>query len=540
MTAILLKNGTIIDGQNRPAYQADLRIEGELIKAIGELEAADQVIECRDLVVCPGFIDIHSHYDFSYFVDKYATACVMQGITTEVVGNCGLGLAPMNEIVKMYYSQYINFVIGEVEFQPFERIADFMAYVEKESCSLNMAFLIPQGNIRGAIMRMDDRYPNSGELDQMKDLVAQGMQDGAFGLSTGLIYPPGSNTTSEELIELSRVVGEYGGFYASHIRDEGGGVVTAISEAINIGRQSGVPVQISHIKVAGAFPGKKPQQIIEKITQARMDGIDIMADVYPYTAGNAVLSSLLPPWVFEGGKAQFLKNLANPEARQRILEDFKEFIWKVAGIPWMLRFLKPLLIRMLPNILSKRVLITSLSKHTDLVGKTLKEAVDTLYPNKPMTERFLDFLLEEEGNVIISMFLMKKRNVIDFMKTPWVMFATDNLASKEGNPHPRVYGTYPRIFKCKLLPLEELIHKMTALPAKRLQLQDRGTLEIGKKADIVVFDPVQIEDLATHQQPHQFPMGIKYVIVNGSVTVEKGKHLKKLNGNVLRHPSNKL
>ncbi len=535
MNKLLLKNGIIIDGHNHPAYKADLLIEGERIKEIGNEGDADTSIDCSNLVIAPGFIDIHSHYDFSYMVDKYAAASVMQGITTEVVANCGLGLAPMNPRLTMYYKQYINFIIGDVEFQPFERIADFMKFVEESGCSLNIAFLIPQGNIRGAVMGVDDRYPSSAELETMKELVAQGMQDGAFGLSTGLIYPPGSITTTPELVELCKVVKRYNGFYASHIRDEGKGVVSAISEAIRIGDLSGVPVQISHIKVVGAFPGGRPNRIRQLLREARERGLDIMGDVYPYTAGNAILSSFLSPWVFEGGRGMFLKNLADPVKRLQILKEFKEFLWTIAGIPWYLRFIpKSIWLRIIPKILSKKVIITSLSKHAELIGKTLKDVVDSLYPTTPILEAFLDFLLEEEGNVVISMFLMKKDNVIEFMKAPFVMFSTDNLASKIGNPHPRVYGTYPRILKCKLLPIEELIYKMTFLPASRLHLTDRGTLEAGKKADIVIFDPEKIADTATHQNSRQWPRGIEYVIVNGKITVEKGNHTQQLNGQVLR------
>jgi N-acyl-D-amino-acid deacylase len=534
---ILLKNGTVIDGRNTPPYKADVLISGNEVKEIGQITNADSdsVIDCSNLLVVPGFIDIHSHYDFSYFYDKYAVASVMQGITTEVVGNCGLGSAPINPIVAAYYNQYVNYMLGDVEFQPFARIADFMKNIETNGCSLNVAFLIPQGNVRAAVMKLDDRYPNSAELAKMQDLVAQGMEDGAYGLSTGLIYPPGSITSTQELVELCHIVKQYGGIYTSHIRDEGKGVVSAISEAIQIGRLSGVPVQISHLKVVGAFPGSRPKQVIHLIESARAEGIDITADVYPYTAGNALLSSLLQPWVFEGGRQQFLKNLSDPEKRQRILKDFMEFIWTIAGIPWFLRIIpKSIWFRLLPKILSKKVIMTSLPKHTEFVGKTLWEALDTLYRDRPMMDRFLDFLIEEEGQVFISMFLMKKTNVIEFMKAPFSMFSTDNLTTKMGNPHPRVYGTYPRILKCKLLPMEELIYKMTSFPAKRLGLTDRGALEQGKKADIVVFDPETVADLATHQNAKQFPIGIEYVFVNGGLTVEKGKHMNQLNGQILR------
>jgi N-acyl-D-amino-acid deacylase len=532
---ILLKNGTVIDGRNSPPYKADVLISGSEIKEIGQINEANSIIDCSNLLVVPGFIDIHSHYDFSYFYDKYALASIMQGITTEIVGNCGLGSAPINPIVAAYYNQYVNYMLGDVEFQPFERIADFMKHIETNGCSLNVGFLIPQGNVRAAVMKMDDRYPNSAELAQMQELVAQGMEDGAFGLSTGLIYPPGSITSTQELVELCHIVKKYGGIYTSHIRDEGKGVVSAISEAIQIGRLSGVPVQISHIKVVSAFPGSRTKQVMQLIECVRAEGIDVTADVYPYTAGNSLLSSLLPPWVLEGGREQFLKNLRDPEKRQRIVKEFMEFIWAVAGIPWVLKIIpKSVWFRLLPKILSKKAIMTSLTHHTEFVGKTLWDAVNTLYPDRPIMDRYLDFLADEEGQVFISMFLMKKANVIDFMKAPFTMFSTDNLTTKMGNPHPRVYGTYPRILKCKLLPMENLIYKMTGFPAARLGLTDRGTLEVGKKADIVVFDGEKIADLATHQNAKQFPIGIEYVFVNGGLTVEKGKHTNQLKGQVLR------
>jgi len=539
--SILINNGRIIDGQNKPSCKSNVLIDNDKITEISDSkiqQKADIVIDASNKIVSPGFIDVHSHYDFSYLVDNKATYSVMQGITTEIVGNCGLGLAPMNQIVDVYYSKYIKFLLGSLETKAFESIGEFMNHIEQNKCSLNVGFFIPQGNVRAYHMQMDDRYPNEDELSGMKKLVEQGMKDGAFGLSTGLIYPPGSITTTPEIIELCKVISKYNGIYSSHIRDEGKGVLDSIQEAITIGRESGASVQVSHVKVASAFPGKTSQKIIDLLNEARNKGIDINGDIYPYTAGNSVLSALLQPWVFQDDK--FDDNITNPETRQRIIDEFKETVWQLAGIPKFLTFIpKSWWLKLIIKIVVKRVIITSMMHQHEFEGKTLKETISTLYPDKDIYNATLDLLKEEEGAIIISMFLMKKKDVKKLMKSPHLMFATDNLAPAVGKCHPRCLGTFPRILgSCvrdqKLLSIEEAIYKMTGFPAQKFKINDRGVIKQDMKADIVIFDPKTITDTATHQDPMSFPKGIHNVIVNGKIVVDEGKHTDLLPGTIVK------
>ncbi|MHA1269969.1 MAG: N-acyl-D-amino-acid deacylase family protein [Candidatus Helarchaeota archaeon] len=544
MSDIIIKNGIIIDGTGYPAYIGSILIKKDTIQGIKSAdykENAEVIIDATKKVVCPGFIDVHSHYDFSYLIDKYANYSVQQGITTEIVGNCGLGLAPINEIVEQYYRKYITFFLGSLQLKPFQRIKDYMDYIEKEGCSLNVGFLVPQGNIRAFVIQMEDRYPTESELNKMKDLVKEGMEDGAFGLSTGLIYPPGSITTTQELIELAKVVGKYGGIYATHMRDEGRGVLKSINEAIEIGLRSGASVQISHVKAAGGVLTRSiVKKIINEFKNGMKLGVNITGDIYPYNAGNSVLSALLKPWVFTGGQDAFIQNLTNPQTRNRIIEEFKALLWEMINLPWFLRIIpKSLWMKLLIKELVKRVIITSMNYKHEFEGKTLKETIETLYPGIDPYNATLNLLREEEGAIIVSMFFMKRKDVLKLMKSPYLMFSTDNLSPGTGKPHPRVLGTYPRILgqcvhQLKLITLESAIHKMTGFPAKKFMINDRGTLKIGKKADIVIFDPNVIIDTSTHQNPISFPKGILKVIINGKIVVDNGNHTKELPGKVLK------
>ncbi|MBD3228026.1 MAG: amidohydrolase family protein [Candidatus Lokiarchaeota archaeon] len=544
MPDIIIKNGLIVDGTNSKPMKGDLLITGDIISEIGAINktrSADRKIDASNLVISPGFIDVHSHFDFSYLSDKFGNYSVMQGITTEIVGNCGLGLAPMNEVVSNYYKKYISFVLGSLEIKQFREIEDYMNFIEEDGVSLNVGFLIPQGNVRAYFMGMEDRKPTDTELKKMKELVRRGMKAGAFGLSTGLIYPPGSITGTEEIIELSKVVGEFGGVYTTHMRDEGSGVLDSIRETIRIGKESGAAVQISHMKAAGSIStGKKVKKMLEMIENAREEGMDINGDVYPYTAANSVLSGLLQPWVFAGGQEMFQENLSNEQKRQKIIKEFKDYIWELIDIPKVLRIIPRFIwMKIIMSMLKKRVIITSLMHNHEFEGETLGMTLKSMYPGLNIYDATLNLLKEEDGAVIISMFLMKNRDVIKLMKSPYLMFSTDNLAPSTGKPHPRVLGTYPRILgRCvreqNIISLEEAIWKMTGLPAKKFELHDRGTLEVGKKADVVIFNHQTIIDTATHQDPISFPIGVSYVIVNGEIVSENGQHTRKLPGKVLK------
>ena len=544
MTDILIKNGIIIDGTGNNRFSGNILIDKGIITNIqtgNTSETADLVINASKKVVCPGFIDVHSHFDFSYLLDKYAKYSIMQGITTEIVGNCGIGLAPMNETVRNYYQNYISFILGSLNIEFFNRISDFMNYINKNGCTLNIGFLIPQGNVRVYVMGMDNQEPNDDELKQMKQIVREGMEDGAFGISTGLIYPPGSITTTNELIELTKVVGEYGGIYSTHIRDEGRGIIKAINEALEIGKSTGASVEISHVKVAGSIFTKYIIKKINKmIKNAREFGVDVNGDMYPYTAANSVLSGLLQPWVFDGGDKAFRQNLTSPVNRKRIINEFKNTLWKMVGIPWFLRFIpKMVWMKLIMDKLQKKVIITSMKYKHEFEGKTLENVINTLYPGVDIYNATLNLLREEEGAILISMFLMKKKDVIKLMKSPYLMFSTDNLCPNVGKPHPRVLGTYPRILgRCvrqsQIISLEEAIYKMTGFPAKKFSIDDRGIIKEDFKADIVIFDPDTVIDTATHQNPISFPKGIHKVIVNGKVVMDEGKLTEELPGMVIQ------
>lgn len=544
MTDILIKNGQIVDGSGNDSFKGNILIKDGIITDIADIsynESADLVIDAKKKVVCPGFIDVHSHYDFSYLADKSAKYSIMQGITTEIVGNCGLGLAPMNDIVAQYYKKYISFVLGSLEIKQFQSIKAYITHIAENGCSLNVGFLIPQGNVRACVLGMDDHYPTDTEFNEMRKIIRQEMKAGAFGMSTGLIYPPGSITTTEELIELNKVVGEFDGIYASHIRDEGRGVLDAIGEAIEIGRKGGTSIEISHVKVAGGlFTGGLVNKVLKLFEDARAEGLNVNGDIYPYTAGNSVLSALLKPWVFEGGQEAFQNNLSDPEKRERIITEFKDFIWEIINLPKFLRFLpRSLWMKLIMSMLKKRCIITSMMHQHEFEGLTLGETLKETYPDLDIYNATLNLLKDEDGAIIISMFLMKKKDVIKFMQSPYLMFSTDNLAPAAGNPHPRVLGTYPRILgqcvrEMGLFTLEEAIWKMTGFPAEKFKLDDRGILKVNNKADIVIFDPDTVIDTATHQNPKSFPIGIDKVIVNGKIVVDDNTHTEELPGEVLK------
>lgn len=538
---LLIKDGTIIDGSGKLRFQADISIEnGKIVKIGTDLDDKGESLDASNKIVCPGFIDIHSHFDFTYPVDPLATDSVLQGITTELAGNCGLGLAPANPVVVSYYKDFARFVFGEVEIEPFPTIADYINHISKQGCSLNVALLIPHGNVKLAVMKLEDRSPTVTELEEMREIVAREMKNGAYGLSTGLVYPPGSITQTNEIIELCKTVCEYEGIYTSHIRDEGQKVIESMQEAITIGEQSGAPVQISHIKVAEAFQSKTALKMLDLFHDTRKSGLDLTADVYPYTAGSSSLAAYLQPWVIEGGVEAFVQRLSDPILRKRIIKEFKEFIWSYAGIPKYLRFIpKSLMLRLIIHFLTKRVIISNATINKEFEGLTLREALKRFYPSKGATEGTLDLLRDERGGVLVTMIITKEKNVITFIKDPDIMFSTDNLATKGGIPHPRVCGTYPRILgRCvrehQLLTLEEAIRKSTSFPAKRLGLSDRGLIKPEYWADIVIFDPQIIRDTATHSAKGA-PEGIDYVIVNGVVTVNHGVHTQEKAGVVLKH-----
>lgn len=448
---------------------------------------ARRTIDASGLVVAPGFIDVHSHDDLAVVQSPRLEFKVMQGVTTDVVGNCGMGVAPVSPAYRRYYGTFLASVLGEGADFGWTTTAEYYEAVESAGPSLNVACLVPHGLLRLAVMGMEPRPPSDSELAQMKDLLEEALAVGGIGLSSGLIYPPGIFATTAELIELCRVVASHGGLYASHIRDEGERLLEAVGEAIRIGEEAGVAVEISHHKAAERPNWGKVAKSLRLIEEARARGLDVTVDVYPYTAGSTTLGVLV---------ASALRDEADPED----------------------------------------ILIASASRHPELEGKTLEE-VGRLKGMPPLEAA--RNILQEDPSVVAIVFSMAEEDVRRVMRHPAAMFGSDGLPSTGGKPHPRLYGTFARVLGTyvreeKVLTLEEAIHKMTALPAAKHRLAGRGEIALGYYADLTIFSPDSVADVATYQEPRRHPAGIRYVIVNGEVVVDDGRHTGKAAGSILR------
>ena len=523
---ILIKNGVIVDGMGRPSYIGDLYIEGGKIATVGKTKEKDADIEINasNLVVSPGFIDMHGHSDYTLLVNSFADSKVRQGVTTEVIGNCGQSAAP---------------ILGEAK-EEAERIAEryelrvdwtymgeYLERLEKKGISINVAALVGFGTVRLSVMGYEAREPREEEMNEMKSLIARSLDEGAVGMSTGLRYVPQSYAKTEEVIEISKVVAEKGGIYTSHIRDEGDGgrLIEAIEEAIRIGREAGVSVEISHLKILAKPLWNLCDKMLDLIETARNEGIDVTADQYPYRASGTSLMAWIPKWAREGGNEKLVERLEDPETREKIKEKLAEVIEIRGG--------------------GDNALISRFEPNPDFEGKTLTEIAKEL--DLPVIEaamKLVEIAAKEKKGIGIVNFNQSEENVRKIMSKPWVMVGTDGYALKpegvlaKGVAHPRSYGTFPRILgryvrKEKLISLEEAVRKMTSLPAKKLGFKDRGGIKEGMAADIVIFDPKTVIDKATYMKPHQYPEGIEYVIVNGEIVVEGGKHTGNLPGKVL-------
>jgi len=490
MGKIAIKGGRVVDGSGKPGFEADVMVSGERIERVGrlgekELSGAD-VIDATGLVVAPGFIDIHAHADFALLQNGAASHKIMQGVTTEIIGNCGTGPTPANEAVKEYFESFLQYMFGPIATGGWSTIGDYFSVLEKQGIAVNAAYHVPHGIVRMYVMGMESREPTPDDLEQMKALVRSGMEDGAIGMSTGLIYPPGIFSKTDELVELAKVVAEFDGIYASHIRDEGEKLSKAMAEAIEIGERAGVAVQIAHHKAHGKRNWGRVAESIELIEKARERGLDITTDQYPYTASSTVLPAVLA----EDG-----------------LDDPAD------------------------------ILIAATKYDHSLEGKTLADVIEE--SGKEAEDAVYDMMADEEGAVTVVVFAMCEDDIATVMRHPTTFIGSDGIELETGKPHPRVYGTFPRVLgkyvrEEKVITLEEAVSKMTSLPAQKLRLKDRGLIAEGKLADITVFDPEKIIDKATYQDPHQFPEGIPHVIVNGEVTVRDGKQTDARSGKVLR------
>ncbi|MDR3575398.1 MAG: D-aminoacylase [Anaerolineaceae bacterium] len=525
MLDFLIKNGTLIDGSGRRRYQADIGISGDRIVAIENLSDTEsvEIIQADGLVVTPGFIDMHSHADFTLPILPTADSKVQQGVTFELVGNCGISPSPIDDISRP--AAIANTVLGgpglDWEWDTFSSYLDRLRAI---GTSVNVGALIGHGAIRTHVMGEGDEAADDSQLQRMTDEVRLAMEAGAFGLSTGLIYPPNVYSSTDEIVALARCAASRGGIYASHIRGEADTVLEAVDEAIEIGKRANIPVEISHLKAQDHPNWHKMPILLDKIEQARAAGLDVSADMYPYTACNTSLSSLLSAWAHVGGKTAMLNRLQDAGDRARMGKELTELAVHDQPGFW------------------ERTFIAYCPKRAEFEGRHLQEIAAGL--GLSPENAVMDILLEAVSGVEMTQFLMSDENVELGLSSPHVMIGSDGEGrSTEGPlsagvPHPRNYGTFPRVLghysrEKNLFSLEEAVYKMSGLPADKLRLEQRGRLKAGNYADIVVFDPLKIIDRASYASPHQYPDGIHYVFVNGKIVVRNGMHTQARPGMVI-------
>ena len=537
MYDVKIVNGLIIDGTGNPGYAADVGIVGDQIIAIGDLSDATsrETVDASGKVVAPGFVDMHTHSDLAVLFDPLTNSKIFDGVTTEVVGNCGIGVAPVSEANRQLLIDYLGTrMIGNLPVKielNWSSMAEYLDYVRRHPPALNVCALLAQGAVRIAVMGFDKQAPTNRQLSEMKSLVAAGMAEGAVGFSSGLIYMPGEFSTTDELAELAKEIRPHQGFYVSHIRNESEGVFDALEEALTIGEKAGVPVHVSHLKVAGQSVWGRSPELLARIDKANQDGVETTFDLYPYTSGMTGLTACMPPWAFEGGVEKLLNRLADAEIRAKIVADVENGIpgwqnlFKAAG-GW------------------ENITITTVNSEANkhLEGKTIRQIAD-LQDNDPYNTVF-DLLIAEKGKVLIVLLLMAEEDLINILKHPMSMIGSDGMSvSTEGimsfgMPHPRAFGTRARVLaryvrEKKVLSLEEAVKKMSYMPAWRLGLPKRGLLRIGYYADAVVFDPDEVRDNAVYSDPKQYSSGFEYVVVNGKVVLANGMHQKVFNGRVI-------
>jgi len=526
---LVITNGHIIDGTGSPWYSGDVGIRDGKIAAIGNLSAAPRkkTIDAEGKVVAPGFIDMLGQSELSILVEPRLPSKIYQGITTEITGEGGT-VAPLNDaIIQADRAGYEHYRITP-DWRSFRQ---YFARLEKQGMGINLASYVGATQVRRMVLGDDNKQPTLEQLDQMKALVRDAMKDGAVGVSTALEYAPAPYARTEELIALAAEAGKFGGIYSTHMRDESDSVLEAIDEALRIGREARVPVEIWHIKVAGKNNWGRMPEVVAKINAARASGADVTADTYAYTAWFNDFSAFIPPWAHDGGTAKLVERLKDPVTRERIRKEMltpsKEWDNEWQEIPGP----DAILIGIVQN-----------PKMLPLEGKRLSE-IAKLWNKDPMDALF-DFLIEDP-NAGVAVFGMSQPDVTLALQQPWVAIDNDSSGTSpqgilgQEHPHPRAYGTFPRILRKyvreeRALTLEDAIRKMSALPAQRMRLADRGVLKAGMWADVVIFDPATVRDVATFDNPNQLSVGMEYVLVNGVPVIEQSRMTGALPGKVLR------
>jgi N-acyl-D-amino-acid deacylase len=527
---ILIRKALIADGTGSSPFEADILVEGATIRQVGKLDVggAKTIIDARGLVAAPGFIDMHCHADFSLPILPTADSLVHQGITTAVVGQCGLSPAPLSDQKRDEVIAGLSGILSELEaeipWHEWSSFGEYLSFLTRLGISINVVSLVGQGTIRASVMGFKAGRSTPEQMALMQREAIKALKEGAFGLSTGLIYPPGSYASTDELIELTRVVAREGGLYFSHIRGEAETLLDAVAEAIRIGRETNAPVQISHFKAAGRENWGKSKEALGLIEKACNEGIDVATDTYPYTAGSTMLVAVLPEWAQEGGKEAILRRLSDPSVCLQMTQDMKEKGF-ARSVEW------------------DRVLITGSPRHPEYQGRFVSDLAKET--GQTAQEWVFAALLRTELQMHMATFAMSEDNRRQEVKHPRMTFCTDGMGfsakgkSERSLTHPRSYGAFPRVLahyvrEEGLLSLEEAVHKMTGMAAKRLGLKDRGLIRPGLAADLVIFDPQKVKDKASYENPHQYAEGILEVIVNGESVVHDGTHTGSRSGTVLR------
>ena len=528
---LVIRNGHIIDGTGSPWYAADLAIRDGRIAAIGKLDGAPakRTLDAHGMVVAPGFIDMLGQSELTILVDPHLPSKIYQGITTEITGEGG-SIAPLNDtIIKADHVSYAHYRVTP----DWHTFAQYFARLRKQGMGINLASYVGATQVRRMVLGDEDRAPSPAELERMKDLVRQAMREGAIGLSTSLQYAPAPYAKTEELIALAAEAGKLGGTYASHIRDEGDGIDTALDEAFRIGREAHIPVEIWHLKAAGKSNWGRMPEIVQRIEAARASGVDVAADTYAYPAAFNSFSAIIPPWAHEGGDKKLIERLKDTAMRARIRKEMEtpsgawNNEWQQVTGP------QSFLVGAVQN-----------PKLLPLQGKSIAE-IAKLW-NKDPIDTVFDLLVADEAFTEVAMFTMSEADVTLALQQPWVSICNDSQGAAptgilgEEHPHPRAYGTFPRILRKyvredHVLTLEDAIRKFSALPAERMRLADRGVLKTGMWADVVVFDPSNVRDVATFENPNQLSEGMRYVLVNGVPVIEEGKMTNALPGKVITH-----
>ena len=530
---LLITGGSVLDGEGTPAVRADVGIRDGRIASIGDLRTVTSTrrIDATGLTVAPGFIDMHNHSDYTILVEPKSESMIRQGVTTMVLGesrSAGPIKAGADEARARADGVKVDWTT----------LGGYFGKLEQQHMSTNIASYVGEEQVWTYVKGYGQSPATPAEITEMKRLIAEAMEQGAMGLSTALLQPPSSFATTANLIELAKTAKEYGGIYSSHIRDEGEGVFRAIDEAIQVGQGASIRTDIIHMKIAHKQLWGRANEIIAMVEKARAEGYDIRANVYPYTAGQNNLSSIVPPWAHDGGREKMLERLRDPAARKRMREEVMN------GLPnWYNHYLAT------GDGWGGMILVSLRhERNKPFQGKRMSELIKARGGHP--ADVLFDVLIEENGSVPTVFFHHSEPDMQLIMKQPWTSIGSDGSAVNPSgptgrtHPHPRYYGTFPRVLgryvrELKVITLPEAVKKMTSMNADKIGIVDRGRLKEGQWADVTVFDQERVIDRATFEQPHQFPVGIKYVIVNGVVTVDNEQHTGALAGRVIYGPGKK-